>query len=251
MKLKFDHSFTSDQNHRFRNKLEKAGFKLEKHMVEHPGKHFCKFIYISVTKKAGYQYLEFIHTGKGGKDYGIPGVSLGAQEPLEPYSKKLKAKKIEVKLVHKNYDWKKNDKDRLPGWNFLDFPKHKSKIFTWLTEYEKRKKRKSFKKTGFNHPNQVYKMVGLEAIFDTNDEALYSKMCGKPSKNEFILACGTNLSYQKGKKSRVSTIVLATKDLNKLVKKFKWDELTTYKGKPGVLIKNPDKRMWDVVIIQG
>lgn len=220
-------------------------------MVEHPGKMFCKFIMFPVSNRAGSQYLEFVHHGKGGIDYGLPGLSLGASEHLEKFSKKLEAKKLDIEFEHKNYEWKKNDKDRLPGWNFVTFPKSKSRIFTWLTEYEASKKRKTERKRDSKHPNQVYKVIGLEVTFDSSDVELFRKMCGKPLKNEFVLSCGTSLVYESGKKSRICSIVLATKNLSRLVKKFEWDELTTYKGQPAVLIKNPDRKMWDLVIIQG
>ena len=49
----------------------------------------------------------------------------------------------------------------------------------------------------------------------------------------------------------MNAIVLATKNLNEVVKKFKWDELTVVDGKPAVRLVNPDPRMWDVVIVQG
>lgn len=39
-----DHSYTIDQNFKFHKKLEKLGFILDKVMVEHPGKAYCKFI---------------------------------------------------------------------------------------------------------------------------------------------------------------------------------------------------------------
>ncbi|MGZ3794439.1 MAG: hypothetical protein ACXVCP_18980 [Bdellovibrio sp.] len=250
MKLRFDHSYTTDQNFRFRKKLEKAGFRLKKQMVEHPGKAFCKFIMFPSPDKAGRQYLEFIHFGKGGKNYELPGLSLGALESLEPFSKKLEKKKLKVHFYHKNYEWKKNSKDRLPGWNFISFPKHKSKIYTWLTEYEFSKKRKLIKRDSL-HPNKVYKFVGIDAIFNADDLNLFKQLCGKPRQKEFMLSCGTSLSFRLGKTSKICSIILATKDLNTLVKKFKWDDLVTYKGMPGVRIKNFDKKMWDVIIVQG
>lgn len=249
MKLRFDHSYGTDQNFRFRQKLHKAGFSINDYEVEHPGKAFCRFIYLPRTKKTGFQYLEFVHFGKGGTISGIPGLSLGALQPLEPFSKKLKAKGVETKFVHKNYDWKKNDKDRLPGWNFVSFPKHKSRVYTWLTEYEKipgkKKRRKKVK-----HPNQVYKIVEIETVLNKADQAFFQKLFGRPRNGRFLLSCGTPLAFEAGKTSRIRNIVLATKDLNTLVRKFCWDELTTYQGRPAALLKNPNRKMWDVIIVQ-
>jgi hypothetical protein len=251
MKIRFDHSFSVDHGFAFRKKLGRAGFKLSDHMVEHPGKSFCRFISMPITKKSGRQYLEFVHIGKGGEDYGLPGLSLGALESLEPFAKKLNSKKITAQFAHKNYEWKKNSTDRLPGWNFITFPKHKSKIFTWLTEYEYSKKRKNRLKKHSNHPNKVFKIVAIDVAFDAQDIHLLSKLCGKPKGHQFVLDCGVPLTYSKAKVSKMKAIVLASKDLKRLVQKFEWDDLTTYNGQPAVRISNPDKRMWDVLIVEG
>lgn len=250
MKIRFDHSYSVDRGFAFRKKLGRAGFSLGDHMVEHPGKHFCRFIAMPISKKSGRQYLEFVHVGKGGKDYGIPGLSLGALEPLEPFAKKLKSKKVAAQFSHKNYEWKKNNKDRLPGWNFITFPKSKSKIFTWLTEYEYSKKRKDRLTKNANHPNKVFRIVAIDVAFDNQDVRLVSKLCGKPKNNQFVLDCGVPLTFSKEKESKIKAIVFATKDLKRFVQKFEWDELTTYNGQPAVRIYNPDKRMWDVLIIE-
>jgi hypothetical protein len=251
MKTRFDHSYTPDKNFKFRTKLGKAGFYLGDRMVEHPGKAFCKFIFFPATKKSGKQYIEFIHVGKGGAGHARAGMSLGSLNPLEAFAQKLNTKNLKALFQHKNYEWKKNSKDSLPGWNFVFFPKHKSKIFTWLTEYEYSEKRKSLKGKDATHPNQVYKILALELDLNTVDLNLYTHLCGKPKKNEFLLNCGTPLKFTKAKNTRFRRIILATKDLKKLVKKFDWDELTNYEGSPGVLIKNPNPKLWDIVIVQG
>lgn len=250
MKLRFDHSYTTDQKFRFRRKLHAAGFDINDYEVEHPGKAFCRFIYLPRTKNAGFQYLEFIHFGKGGKVSAVPGISLGALQALEPFAKKLKAKGIAADFAHKNYDWKNNNLDRLPGWNFVSFPKHKSKIYTWLTEYEKSPARAKRQRKKVRHPNQVYKIVEIEAVLGKADQVFFSKLIGPAKGGQFSLSCGTPLTFVAGSASRIRHIVLATKDLSALVKKFRWDTLTVHRGRPAVLIKNPNRKMWDVVIVQ-
>jgi hypothetical protein len=59
--LNFDHSYTVDQNHKFRTKLSKAGFFINRYKTEHPGGLICKFIPIAKPKSSNPIYLEFIH----------------------------------------------------------------------------------------------------------------------------------------------------------------------------------------------
>lgn len=249
MKVQFDHSYTADKNFQFRKKLGKAGFFIGSHTVEHPGNVLCKFIVIAGQGQDRPQYLEFIHFAKGGLETKTPGLSLGALQALEPFAQKLNRKKLKTRFTHRNYDWKTDSKNRLPGWNFIHFPEHKSHVNTWLTEYEPTKKRKKAHKTFLENPNQVYKVVSLELSLTTKDIRFFEKLCGKPKGHEFILSCGTLLRYTKSNKTRLQAIVLATRNIKKLVKKFEWDELVTHQGRPGVVIKNPNKNMWDVVIV--
>ncbi|MNS78746.1 hypothetical protein D3C72_1123770 [compost metagenome] len=202
--------------------------------------------------KVGRQYLEFVHVGKGGNDKGgTPGVSLATLSALEPFYNKLTSKKVRAVFGHKNYLWKENSVDRLPGWNFVTFPKHKSKIYTWLTEYEKYKGRTGFNRKFTRHPNQVHKIVGFEMQLSPADIKLYTQLCGKPKNGCFTLPGDNFFKFTKSKISKVNRVILATHDLKKMARKFEWDELTTYEGQAAIQITNPNKGMWDVVVIQG
>lgn len=64
MKLRFDHTYSADQNFKYRKKLGQAGFFLDDRKIEHPGKNFCQFIMMPLVNNKR-QYLEFIHVGKG------------------------------------------------------------------------------------------------------------------------------------------------------------------------------------------
>ncbi len=247
MKLRFDHTYSADQNFKFLKKLGEAGFILDKRKVEHPGKSFCKFIILPLVKNKK-QYLEFVHVGKGGEKVKA-GFSLSAVKKLASMAKKLN-QKIPTHYHHKNYDWKKNSKARLPGWNFIMFPKHKSKIFTWITEYEPNKNRKNQKVEDSNHPNGVYRIVEFNMHLSPADIKLFKNLFGSPSGNQFCLPEGRIINFSRSKTSRMVSIVMATKNLKMLVQNYRWDRLVAYNGRPAVLIKNPNLKMWDVVILE-
>ncbi len=247
MKIRFDHMYTMDQNFKFREKLQHAGFRLRDYEVEHPGQFFCRFIQFS-EMDGRKQYLEFIHIGRGGLKWKIPGLSLTSDKSLEALAKKLE-KKVPLEFEHKNYEWKKNDKDRLPGWNFAYFRKHSSQIFIWLTEYEAWKKRKKAKAKDSRHPNGAYKIVELNMSLAPRELALLTLLLGKPQKDVFQLPDGRLLRFKKAKRSRIDSVVIATKSLKKMVQNFEWDSLVTHQGKPGVLICNPNTKMWDVILV--
>ena len=246
MSIRFDHIYTMDKGHKFMKKLEKAGFTLAKMVVEHPGKHICRFIYIKKLGLTGKQYMEFVHVGKGGIDYGNPGLSLASDLPLLNFDKKLKSQGIKTDFSHKNYEWKKDSVSKLPGWNFVSFPKHKSKIFTWITEYEysaKRHKKRPFLK----NKNGINEVVGITTTLSSADIKLFSKLFGKP-KNGMFLVKGFEVHFIKAKESTILDLIFEVKDLKKYINKFEWDELTTSHGRPAVRIKNNTKNMWNVVI---
>lgn len=248
MIINFDHIYTMDHNHKFMKKLEMAGFTLAKHMVEHPGKHMCRFIMIS--EKPARQYMEFVHVGKGGVNYGNPGLSLGTETSLEKFNQVLKRKGLKTSFSHKNYDWKKDSESRLPGWNFITFPNHKTNVFTWLTEYEFSAKRKKNQKPVPKHKNMVKSFVGISAELIAADIKLFQKMFGSPKHNVFELKRGFEIQFAKAKKSKILDVIFEVPDLKKYITKFKWDELTISDGAPAVRIKNDTKNMWSVVIRQ-
>src|SRR5690606_12294588 len=91
------------------------GFSKVEGDVEHPGKHFCSFIEFR-TPNNDRAYLEFIHVGRGGKAIDHTGLSFRYEHDLKNYYKKLKARvPFKTFYIHKNYEWKKNSVDYLPG----------------------------------------------------------------------------------------------------------------------------------------
>ena len=158
-KIFIDHCFNVDQNHRFFKKLERLGFTLDKHMMEHPGKAYCKFIVFKGENPRQRFYLEFVSIGKGGIPFHTPGLSLGYESHLAKFHKKIN-KLLPGKFWHKNFSWKENSQDHLPGWNFIEFKTPIIKnINIWFTEYEFEKKRKKLKIP--NHRNAVRSLHGI------------------------------------------------------------------------------------------
>ena len=247
MKIRFDHIYTVDYKFTFFKKLKKVGFILEDKMVEHPGKHFCRFIRINKFNKTGKQYLEFVHIGKNGASWNKPGLSLAADKSLKQLHLKLKNKKVKSEFTHKNYDWKINSVDRLPGWNLLTFPKHQSQIYFWLTEYEPSKNRKKYIVP--KHKNGVNSVWGIIADLSSADIKLFTRLIGKSKNNIFQLSCGFKINFKLAKVSRINTLVLNTKALSKANRTFKFDDLTIFDGRPALHIKNPTKGMWDLLVV--
>lgn len=250
MKTRFDHSFAADQNFKFRNKLGKAGFHLSDHEVEHPGKHFCRFIPFLQKSIAGYQYLEFIHTGKGGNFENLPGISFGALSSLKKFDMQLKRSGLKSEFVHKNYNWKENSTDTLPGWNFVTF-KRKMTVYTWMTEYEPLDNGKPGKRKQVRHTNGAHKIVAFDFTMTKEDLKFYAMILGKPKNESFTLECGTKIHFKIGKKTKIDRIVIATKDLNNFIKKYPWDDITSWQNQPAAAIKNPNPKMWDLLLIKG
>ncbi len=209
MKLRFDHSYCLDKNHTFRSKLGKAGFFLKDRMVEHPGKMFCRFIAFPQTSIAGYQYLEFVHIGKGGSKETNPGFSLGALGSLEKFNSKLEKHGLKTTFTHKNYAWKENSVDLLPGWNFVEF-KSKSNIYTWLTEYELIKGRPRRLKAK-PHPNGAYKIVGFDFTLSPHDFKFFSQVLGSPKEQIFTLAGGVKIHFPQEKSRKIEGVSAAPK----------------------------------------
>lgn len=241
--FKFDHCYSSDKNHQFRTKLGKAGFHLNDNLVEHPGKLFCKFIILPTEDLKYRYYLEFVNN-KGRTKMGA-GISLSTDDKLIRQMKKLSS--LKPTYIHKNYAWKTNSKDNLPGWNFITFNKHKSNIFSWLTEYEPSKLRKRPKKVPRN-PNGVDKIKAFIVELTKEDIKLYTAMLGKPKNSTFKTKNGVEIKYKQAKKSVIKSIAVSAPKFTQVVKKFIWDDLIVYENMPAVLIKNPNKGQWDVII---
>ncbi|OUR95635.1 hypothetical protein A9Q84_14115 [Halobacteriovorax marinus] len=251
-KIFFDHAFIEDPSHTFFKRLEKLGFILSEMKVEHPGKAHCRFIELDANTNRKLAYLEFVSVGKGGYSFKSSGLSLGYREKLENYYKKL-SKRIKVDFNHKNYDWKNNNTDHLPGWNMLTLKNPPIRnIYTWFTEYEKHPETKKKTKSAPKHPNSVYGIYGLELTLTEKGRTYLSKVLGKEIKNKMKLKDGTILFIQRGKVNRFNNIILKCKSLKKANKFIKNKESHSFEKLEALMIENKNdfKKMWSLIIIQ-
>jgi len=252
-RIQLDHCYCEDKNFSFLKKLSKLGFILDSQVVEHPGKAFCKFIRLQSNNRRKKFYLEFVHVGKGGIEEHAPGLSFSYLENLEKFSKKI-GDKINVLFTHKNYEWKKNSKDRLPGWNMLSFKKPPIKnLYTWFTEYELNPlwPKKSEKVTV--HPNSVYSIHGIKlSLTEKSKSNLETILCRRLKKKTF-LSDGTVLYLELGKKDKFQSIILNCKSIKTAAKFFKNYETTIFEGQNGIYVDNISvdrKVMWDIIVVQ-
>ena len=247
--INFDHSYTEDMGHRFLNTLGRSGFVLAKNEVEHPGKHFCRFIMFR-QGSAGRVYLEFVRVGKGGKRVDRPGVSLRYGGPLKEYFKSIKSRKgIKAKYIHKNYDWKKDSKSVLPGWNFVTFlrPTFKN-VYPWFTEYETYPGKKRLPPP--SHPNTAQGIRGLELHVRGADRPKLEKIFGQKFSGKDVILGGIRLFIEPGRSTRIAALVLECKSLTRFMKLAKIKSTILWRGHKAALIKNPARGMWDIVVVE-
>jgi hypothetical protein len=210
-----DHSYNIDQNFKFYKKLEKLGFTLDEQMVEHPGKAYCKFISLNGFNSRGKFYLEFVSFGKSApileKEAGL---SFGYKDNLEKFFHKIKTK-LPSNFEHKNYNWKENSTDRLPGWNMLAFKKHPiENINTWFTEYEFHPNRKKNKLP--KHKNTVESIAGIILVLTKRSKKNLETILGKKIKDQIVLNDGTVIFLEMGKSDRYKSIILNARDIRKV-----------------------------------
>lgn len=248
--LYFDHSYTQDKNHRFLMRLERLGFTISSETMEHPGGAVCRFILFNAKNPRKRNYLEFVHTKPGHKAKTIAGFSFGYANGLEKFHKKIK-KKIPSKYIHRNYNWKEDSRNRHPGWNFLTFKNPGIKSFyPWITEYERPKGWSPKKrKTPRPHANKIDSIVGFEFEINSSGAKFFKNMCGR--KNESVLKFGQGVKFyfNEGRSTKIKNVILHSPNLKNFIKKYKVDGEITFQGRPAALIKNPDPKMWNIIII--
>ena len=146
--MNIDHIYSRTLDRSDYERMKDLGFICdESKNVEHPhGKH-CSFVMLN-----NWQYLEFVELRDfetHAKDhqeeieqYGhkqFNGISLRSANPLKQYMEEKKEflAPYDPFYEHRNYFWKENSKDYLPGWNFLRFKKViMPNTCVWFTEYE-------------------------------------------------------------------------------------------------------------------
>lgn len=249
-RLQFDHTFTPDQNHRFLRRLEKLGFTRNQKHAEHPGA-LCRFIMFRRPGQKRGRYLEFVHNTQRGKPaYKWPGLSLKSPGGLEQLFRRLAKKKaLRVGFQHRNYDWKKNEKDRLPGWNFVTFGATPKSCEVWLTEYETAKGRKP--SPPVKHKNGAIDVVAVEFDVSVKDRRFFENLLQAKIGNRLMLPCGTAIHFHRAKRTREKSVVISVKDLNFVNRRYGKDlELAAFDGQPALRVRNPVRTAWDLLLVQ-
>lgn len=215
-KIFIDHCYNIDQNHKFLKKLEKIGFTLDKNMMEHPGKAYCRFIMFRGENPRKRFYLEFVSIGKGGSQISTPGLSLGYETKLSKFHKTIN-KEFPAKYWHKNFEWKINNEDHLPGWNFIEFKKPIiQNINTWFTEYETSYKRQ--KPVFPRHKNLVKSLHGLVLSLSPKSKKNLEFLLGVKINNKITLKDGITIYINRSKTDQFESIILNSSNI-KLTKK--------------------------------
>jgi hypothetical protein len=199
--------------------------------------------------RSGLNYLEFVNVGNGGKKVNKPGVSLRYEGKLKDYFESTKRQRgLKAQYIHKNYDWKKDAKSALPGWNFVAFrrPVFKS-IYPWFTEYEPRpgKKRTQPKL----HPNTAQYISGMELVVRGTDRPKLEKIFGRNFGQKDVSLGDFSLYVNSGNSTRISALVVKCASLDRFIKVAKTGKKVFWREKNAVLIKNPAPGMWDIVVV--
>lgn len=212
-KIFVDHCYNVDQGHKFFKKLGKLGFTLDKNIMEHPGKAYCKFIIFKGDNPRKRFYLEFVSIGKGGSAFLTPGLSFGFESKLALFHKKINSK-LPSKFWHKNFQWKENSQDHLPGWNFIEFNKPIIKDTNiWFTEYEISDKRKKLKVP--NHKNAISSLHGIILTVTPTSKKKLEILLGSKIKDHKVLMDGVTIYLKNGKRDQFESIILNSDNLEK------------------------------------
>lgn len=202
--LLFDHCFSRWVPLAQYETLATLGFTIDSaRVVEHEGGQFCRFLGI------GDHYLEFVDIQDdatffaANPDGTLPPFSTGLSlktptgtslEELFPRISKTLVD-FEPELEHKNYSWKENNTERLPGWNFLLFKVHPIKnLLLWCTEYEMSPGRASRTSIPKVHENTVSSVRGFVLNLDPSERAAVEAVTGSRFSNgELSLSDGIRL----------------------------------------------------------
>ncbi len=242
----FDHAYSGDQNHSFYKQLHKMGFTISEFMVKHPNSDCC-FLYFGKGS-----YLEFVHNPDKNKILKKPGLSFAVRNNLEALLEKYKRIGLKCVFSHRNYNWRENNKDHLPGWNFLEFKKLGFRtFFPWFTEYEPNPNSKR-KFIPVKHPNSVTGIWGHEFVINERGRDFFQGILGTKIKKKVTLDCGTVFYFKEGKNNHHSKVILKTKNIKKTSSFMKGADTISFDGRDGILIRNPSKEqwMWDILIIK-
>jgi hypothetical protein len=200
-KIFFDHTYTIDNDFYLFKKMESFGFSLSERISDHPDSK-TRFIHFNNGK-----YLEFVKLTVPVKSWWyLSGLSFGVNESLKKFAATPRFKRFKPDYYHRNYNWRENNTDYLPGWNFLGFRKMSFRTFhPWLTEYEKGRSKVP---TKVSHPNGVNEFHGH--LFSINDQGreFFQVLFNKRIKDKIQLADGTWFYFKAARTSRHEAVLL-------------------------------------------
>ena len=283
MKFAFDLAANRSLTKREYFALKDRGFNLLPIEKSHPGSHLCRFLLfknptqISSSVQTQRQYLEFCEVldVDSAKSY-FESINANQDEHFSSvfylscnaglstffHSRKNQFSNFGINFLHKNYDWKVNSEDYLPGWNFIYFKKNLvNGIQCSLAEYEHSLESNAPDASYTIHPNSVFKIMGV--IWTIESEEQLQPLCQLISKQvstgEIELDDGTKIwittklstkiDHVFTKKTSFSAVVLACKSFDTCLSYFGNGDIITFLNKRAILIKHPEE-MWDIVITE-
>ncbi len=243
-KIFFDHTYTIDDNFLLFKRMNELGFNISDKISAHPSLK-SRFIYFKNGK-----YIEFVNYSEPIKKWWyLSGLSFGVDSSLKKFSQLSRFKHLGPAYSHRNYNWKDNNNDYLPGWNFLSFKKLGIRTFyPWFTEYEKGR-RKIPKRV--NHHNGINEFHGN--LFRVNPKGLefFELLFKRKIKDKVELTDGTWLYFKPGKTNRHEAIILRANSMSRAQGILKESKLVRTHDVDLYLVDYPNryKNCWKVGII--
>lgn len=245
--LAFDHCYTTDRDHKFLKRLSKAGFDLHPSIVEHPGRHVCRFILFAPPRAKARKYLEFI--SKPVRQSDKPGLSFSCAGRLEERFHAIRRDHfLRPTFEHRNYNWKTTGKKvRDLGWNFIHFGRKISAAEIWLTEYE-RSAKKPRSKSPSRHKNGALGIIGLIFGATTSGRRYFEKILRRRIDGTLLLPCGTELILEPAASTKFRGVLIKASNFRRFCDLAKPDEISSRGGRMTAVIKNP-AGSWDILVV--
>lgn len=201
----FDHTYTVTESENDYLQFEKRGFFTRREPVMHPGPMACRFLYFKPNDYPFKQYLEWCYTpnykavvamkeSKGEPAEAYHGLGFKTEGDLGSIFMNLepKFKDYGIFTFHKNFEWKKNNTDILPGWDYIISRKliiHGLTLF--VVSYGQPPKKMISKRPVIPNPNTTDKIIATLVDLTSDEFHRFS---------EFSLApiSGGSISKSKG-----------------------------------------------------
>ncbi len=277
----FNHTYFHSTDKSFLEILNKAGFSIADNTTDHPGSIQSYFIFIGDLMPGPKEtyltpaYLEFsfirdpqtyLKNNEAYAETNDPksplkwkGYSLGASQGLKKYSEKI-AKKLKTELKHKNYNWKQNSTDQLPGWNFLVFPESPFNyyFYTWFTESDSNHPNKN--RSYESHSNGAKNISGIVLDIQNEDQTQFLELITDNKFKDGILSVGKNhfiyrynlltkmeKALLKNKEHQYKAVLIEadTKKLDSIPLPY---EKPLFRGKKVKIVRFP-KTQWDIFLL--